>query len=184
MPFSPRDKESVVDSIKNSDVVVNLIGKYYETKHIVPTRRENGQLSRINYSYEDVHVTIPKMLAELSKEAGIAFIHVSSMSANLGSKSEWSRSKARGEIAVREANRDAVSHLPIALPCSDYLLQIIVRPATIFGPEDRFLNLIAESFARLPFAPLVHGGSTLCQPVYSVDVGKALMQIIHVSFYS
>ena len=35
-----------------SDIVVNLIGKYYETKHVVPTRREDGSLSRVNYSYE------------------------------------------------------------------------------------------------------------------------------------
>lgn len=52
IPFSPRDEESIIQSIKNSDVVINLIGKYYETKHLVPTRREDGSISRVNYSYE------------------------------------------------------------------------------------------------------------------------------------
>lgn len=59
IPFSPRDDESILECIKNSDVVINLIGKHYETQHIVPTRRADGKLSRTNYSFEDVNVTIP-----------------------------------------------------------------------------------------------------------------------------
>lgn len=52
----------------------------------------------------------------------------------------------------------------------------------MFGPEDRFLNWIGEATERLPFTPLVNGGSNLVQPVYSVDVGKALMAIVYVSW--
>merc|ERR1719453_823865 len=40
MPFSPRDDASIMETIRSSDVVINMIGKHYETKHIVPTRRE------------------------------------------------------------------------------------------------------------------------------------------------
>ena len=35
-----------------SDIVINLIGKHYETKHVVPTRRADGKISRINYTYD------------------------------------------------------------------------------------------------------------------------------------
>lgn len=163
MPFSPRDKESIYDAVKNSDVVINLIGKHYETKHIVPTRRADGNLSRVNYDFEEVNVTIPRVLAEISKEAGVSsFIHVSALSADLESKSRWSRTKAEGEIAVREAFPDS----------------IIVKPATIFGPEDRFLNWIAQTNHRFPFFPLLNNGQTLVQPIHSIDVGKALMAIV------
>jgi NADH dehydrogenase len=49
------------------------------------------------------------VLAEISKEAGVSsFIHVSALSADLESKSRWSRTKAEGEIAVREAFPDSV----------------------------------------------------------------------------
>lgn len=110
MPFSPRDRESIYDAVKKSDVVINLIGKHYETKHIVPTRRADGSLSRVNYDFEEVNVTIPRILAEISKEAGVeSFIHVSALSADLESKSKWSRTKAQGELAVREAFPEAVS---------------------------------------------------------------------------
>lgn len=78
MPFSTRDEESVRKSLANSDIVINLIGKHYETKHIVPTRRSNGEISRINYGFEEVNVDIPRNLARLAKEAGVtAFVHLS-----------------------------------------------------------------------------------------------------------
>jgi len=168
MAFSPRDDESIKAAIKNSDIVINMIGKHYETKHLVPTRREDGKLCRINYNFEEVHVDIPKRIAKLAKESGVKnFIHVSSLSADLESKSSWSRSKALGEIAVRDA-----------FPGS-----IIVRPSTVFGPEDRFLNWIADACERFPFFPLVNEGKTLVQPVYAHDVAKALMNIVYVSLF-
>ena len=78
MPFSTRDEGSVYNSLAHSDVVVNMIGKHYETKHIVPTRRADGTISRINYGMEEVNVTIPRMLARQAREAGVTcFIHLS-----------------------------------------------------------------------------------------------------------
>ena len=177
MPFSARDDASIVESIKRSDVVINLIGKHYETKHIVPTRRADGRLCRINYGFDEVHVDIARRIARLSKEAGVkSLIHVSALSADLDSKSAWSRTKAQGELAVREEFPEAV----------------IVKPATLFGHEDRFLNWIGESLKRLPkktliptrgviVFPLLNGGENLVQPVWSGDVAKAVSQIIFVS---
>lgn len=109
MPFSPRDEESIHAALANSDVVINLIGKRYETKHLIPTRRLNGKLSRINFDFEEVHESIPRTIARLAKQAGVAsFIHVSSLSADLESCSSWSRSKAKGDLAVREEFPEAV----------------------------------------------------------------------------
>ena len=65
-----------------------------------------------------------------------------------------------------------------------YVFQIIVRPATVFGAEDRFLNWIAEGSCRMPFFPLINDGNALVQPVYCGDVGKALMNITYVSHVS
>lgn len=142
---------------------MNLIGKHYETKHVVPTRRANGKLSRVNFSLEETHVTIPQVLAEVAKEAGVPnFIQVSALSADVKSISEWSRTKARGEEAVRKIYPDAV----------------IVKLNTVFGPEDRFLNIFAEVTKRLPFFPLINNGSNVVQPVYVNDVAKGLHEII------
>lgn len=59
-------------------------------------------------------------------------------------------------------------------------VQIIVRSATVFGPEDRFLNWIGETMSRIPVFPLINDGSALVQPVYAADVGKALFTIVEV----
>jgi NADH dehydrogenase (ubiquinone) 1 alpha subcomplex subunit 9 len=163
MPFSPRDRDSIRESLENSDIVINMIGKHYETKHLVPTRRADGSLSRVNYDFEEVNVTIPETIAEIAKEAGVkAFIHVSALSADKNSLSKWSRTKAEGEEAVRRKFPDA----------------IIVKPATVFGHEDRFLNWIAELNQRSKIFPLIDGGVNLVQPVHAEDVGRALMAII------
>ncbi len=98
-----------MESMRSSDVVVNFIGKHYETKHAIPTRRDDGRLSRVNYSFEDVHVIGAATIAELAKEAGVkSFIQISALSANEKSASNWSRTKAAGEIAVREKFPEAV----------------------------------------------------------------------------
>jgi NADH dehydrogenase (ubiquinone) 1 alpha subcomplex subunit 9 len=170
MPFSPRDEESIRESMRNSDVVINMIGKHYETKHIVPTRRADGTLSRVNYDFEEVHSTIPQTIARLAKEEGVrSFIHMSALSADLESQSNWSRTKAQGEVAVKQEFPEAT----------------IVKCATVFGPEDRFLNWIAEATDRLPFFPLIDNGSALVQPVHAVDVGLGLKAIVdnHVKYH-
>lgn len=110
MPYSPRDETSIMASIQNSDIVVNCIGKHYETKHLVPTRRANGKLSMVNYSFEEVNITIPQTIARLAKKAGVkAFIHVSALAADKTSDSRWARTKALGEAAVLKEFPEAVS---------------------------------------------------------------------------
>ena len=60
MPYSPRDLDTVKRAIEGSDIVINLIGKEYETSHYLP--------SLINYSWRDVHVTVPETIAKVSVE--------------------------------------------------------------------------------------------------------------------
>ena len=114
MPFHGRDDDSIRNAIKDSDVVINLIGKYYETKHIVKTRREDGTLSNINCSFEEVHTTLPAKIAKIAKECGVkSFIHLSALAANADSNSRWSRTKAAGEVAVRKEFPEAVRYFVI-----------------------------------------------------------------------
>ncbi len=63
-----------------------------------------------------MHVTVAETIAELAKEAGVkAFVHVSALSADLESESQWSQSKARGEIAVRNKFPEAVRFIVCVL---------------------------------------------------------------------
>eukprot|EP01031_Cornospumella_fuschlensis_P014536 gene14536-17751_t len=163
LPFNARDEASIYEAVKHSDIVVNMVGKHFETKHALPRKDAHGKTSRINYSFEEVHAEVPGRIARIAKEAGVqGFVQVSSLNAHDKSPSLWNQSKYHGELAVAREFPGAVC----------------VKLSTVFGPEDRFLNWLAEATMRLPAVPLVEGGSNLVQPVYAADVGKGIMEII------
>lgn len=67
VPYDLRDEESIRKSIQYSDIVINLVGRDWETK---------------NFSFDDVHVKGARTIARLAKEAGVEkFIHVSALNA-------------------------------------------------------------------------------------------------------
>lgn len=67
-PFDLRDEESILKCIKYSNVVINLIGRDWETK---------------NFTFDDVHVHGAKTLAKLCRQSGVErFIHMSCLNAN------------------------------------------------------------------------------------------------------
>lgn len=67
-PFQLRDEESIMKCIKYSNVVINLVGREWETRL---------------FSYDDVHVKGARTLARLAKKAGVErFIHLSALNAS------------------------------------------------------------------------------------------------------
>ncbi|KAG8438857.1 hypothetical protein GDO86_005155 [Hymenochirus boettgeri] len=149
MEWNSKDnKDATRKLLENSNVVINLIGKEWETK---------------NFSFEDVFVNIPRELALLAHEAGVEkFIHMSHLNADMKSPSKYLRNKAVGEEAVREVFPDA----------------IIMKPSEIYGREDRFFNHYANMrwFGGVPL--ISFGKKTVKQPVYVVDVAKAIVKAI------
>ncbi|XP_041114065.1 NADH dehydrogenase [ubiquinone] 1 alpha subcomplex subunit 9, mitochondrial-like [Polyodon spathula] len=149
LDWDARDKDSISRALAHSNVVINLVGREWETS---------------NYRFEDVYVNIPKEIARAAKEAGIEkFIHMSHLNADIRSSSKYLRTKAVGEEAVREEFPDA----------------IIMKPSEIYGREDRFFNHFANMrwFGRA--VPLIAmGKKTEKQPVYVVDVAKAIVNAI------
>ncbi|MDP9424361.1 MAG: complex I NDUFA9 subunit family protein [Pseudomonadota bacterium] len=106
---------------------------------------------------ELVHVHGAGKLAAAAKAAGAkAFVHVSAIGSDPESESEYGRTKGLGEQAVRSAFPGAT----------------IIRPSTVFGPEDNFTNRFA-SMARGPFLPVI-APRTRFQPVFVRDLGQAI----------
>mmetsp|Transcript_30949 Transcript_30949/g.66913 ORF Transcript_30949/g.66913 Transcript_30949/m.66913 type:complete len:279 (+) Transcript_30949:748-1584(+) len=153
----------MADLIADADVVVNLVGKYYDTKALENTDKFPYLHYKVNTSLAEANVTVPQTIAELCKEMQVDnLIHVSSAAANPNSSSEWARTKHQGEQAVLEA----------------YPWATIVRPTQMFGHEDKLLNWYANMASRLPVVPLVDGGHALTQPVWVDDVAKTINRII------
>lgn len=92
-------------------------------------------------------------------------VHTSALAADKYAISSWARSKALGEEAVRAEAPGAT----------------IVRPADVFGPEDRFLNLFAFLYRMLPRVPLVDGGMSSVQPLFVHDLAYGIHRIGTVS---
>lgn len=151
------DEESIYKAVKYSNVVINLVGRDWETK---------------NFPFKEVHVEGARRLARISREAGVEkFIHVSALNANPDPEplvyengSEFLRSKFDGENAVRDEFPDAT----------------IFRPSDIYGQEDRFLIYYAHIWRRtFRLMPLWHNGErTIKQPVFVSDVAQGILNAI------
>lgn len=144
MPFEFRDENSVRDCIRGSSVVINLIGKHFETP---------------NYKFHDVHVSCTRRLAEIAHEEGVShFVHVSTAVPINKCSSSWLASKIEGEAVVKDLFPNAT----------------IVRPTDMFGAEDRYLTRMAGNIWRLPLIPLANDGSSRVQPVSVNDVASVV----------
>ncbi|KAJ8612448.1 hypothetical protein CTAYLR_006583 [Chrysophaeum taylorii] len=163
--YSPRDEASIAAVIGRMSTVVNLEESYYESGNALPTRRGASwrSLSTVNYSFEELHVDTARKFAKAAREKGCeTFVHVSDLAADEASESRYAASKALGEKAVLE----------------EFPTATIIRPGVMFGHEDRFLNWFA-TMAQISggFVPLVEDGAALKQPVYVLDVAKAVAAI-------
>ncbi|XP_057691697.1 NADH dehydrogenase [ubiquinone] 1 alpha subcomplex subunit 9, mitochondrial isoform X1 [Corythoichthys intestinalis] len=149
MEWDARNKDSIKRALEHSNVVINLVGKEWETK---------------NYRFEDIFVGIPQQIAKATREAGITkLIHVSHLNADIRSSSKYLRNKAVGETAVRDEFPDA----------------IIMKPSEMFGREDRFFNYYANMRWFGKAIPLIGlGKKTVKQPVHVADVAKAIVSAI------
>lgn len=140
------DDAAVAAAVAGADAVVNLVGILYE--------KRRGDFTRI-------HVDAAARIARAAKAAGVArLVHMSALGADAKSDSDYARTKAEGEAAVRAAFPDAT----------------IFRPSVVFGPEDAFFNRFAGMTRFLPAIPMIGGGATQFQPVYVGDVADALFR--------
>ncbi|MGZ5099875.1 MAG: complex I NDUFA9 subunit family protein [Usitatibacter sp.] len=138
------DKASLQRAFEDMDAVVNLVGILH------PGR---------GYSFEKVHAELPRKVTEACLAAGVRrLLHMSALGASDDAPSDYLRSKARGEAAVRQS----AGILPFT----------ILRPSVIFGPDDRFVNLFATLARWFPVIPLA-GAKARFQPIWVEDVARA-----------
>jgi NADH dehydrogenase len=138
-----RFSDSVVRAVEGAETVINAVGI------LAP---EGAQ------TFEAVHVEGARRAAKAAREAGARrFVHISAIGADSQSQSRYAATKAKGEQAV-------LAEFPSA---------IILRPSIVFGPEDRFFNRFAALARVSPVLPLIGGGHTKFQPVFSGDLGEA-----------
>jgi NADH dehydrogenase (ubiquinone) 1 alpha subcomplex subunit 9 len=90
VPFemSIRDYAALETAIAGSNVVINLLGKPFETRR---------------FSFDQINVAFPRVVGALCAELGVdRLVHFSALGASPTAASKWLRTKALGELAVRE----------------------------------------------------------------------------------
>ena len=114
LEWNPKNFSELKDAIKNSDVVINLIGILFETR---------------KQKFYNIHSQIPETIAKICNESDVKkFIHVSAIGANENSKSLYQKSKYLGEInAFKNFNKT-----------------VVIRPSVVCGSEDNFTNLFSK----------------------------------------
>jgi len=112
--FNTKNFSEIENAIKNSDVVINLIGILYETR---------------KQKFTKIHSDIPDIVSKLcAKHKVKKFIQVSAIGSNKESKSAYQRSKFSGEEKS----------------LMNFKNTVILRPSVVCGPEDNFTNLFSK----------------------------------------
>ena len=112
--WNPKNFSELKDAIKNSDIVINLIGILYETR---------------KQKFYNIHADIPEAVAKICSKADVKkFIHVSAIGANENSKSLYQKSKYQGELKA----------------LNNFKKTVIIRPSVVCGTEDNFTNLFSK----------------------------------------
>jgi len=134
---------SLAPAIAGRDAVIHLVGIIHE----------KGE-----QTFDRMHRIAVENVVTAARDAGVRrLLHMSAMGTSADSPSEYSRSKAAGELAVRESPLDWT----------------IFRPSIIFGPGDGFVSLLAPIVEKNPlFIPVIGRGETRFQPVSVYDVAR------------
>ncbi|WP_287366272.1 complex I NDUFA9 subunit family protein [Thauera sp.] len=143
------DPDTLARLFAGADAVVSLVGVLHS---------RSGE--PYGPDFARAHVELPKKIVAACRGAGVKrLVHVSALGASGDGPSEYQRSKAAGEAAIRSTGAD--------------LDWVILRPSVIFGRDDRFLNMFADLAAVFPVLPLA-GASTRFQPVHVEDVAEVV----------
>ena len=121
--------------------------------HLVGIINEKGE-----QTFDRMHREATENVVAAARAAGVKrYLHMSAMGSSEDSPSEYGRTKAAGEKAVRASG----------------LNWTIFRPSIVFGPGDGFVSLLAPIVRSNPgFIPVIGPGTTKFQPVAISDVAR------------
>jgi uncharacterized protein YbjT (DUF2867 family) len=140
-------RESLARAFPARDAVVHLVG-------IIAEKGEQ--------TFDRMHRQAVENVLEIARASGVRrLLHMSAMGSAEDSPSEYGRSKAAGEKAVRDSGLDWT----------------VFRPSIIFGPGDGFVTLLAGIIRVNPiFIPVIGPGTTRFMPVSVYDVARVFAE--------
>ncbi len=141
------DPASLRGAMEGCEVVVNFVG-------IIVEVREG--------TFEKIHVQGVQNLLEEAKRAGVKrFIHISALGTSDKPASEYFRTKWKAEQIIK------TSGIPY----------VILRPSLVFGPEDKFFNML-KPMVYSPIVPVLGTGRTLFQPIWVENIASCIVKSV------
>ncbi|HYX21596.1 MAG TPA: complex I NDUFA9 subunit family protein [Thermoanaerobaculia bacterium] len=143
VPGDVLDRASLTAAARGREAVVHLVGIIHE---------KGAQ------TFDRVHREAAENAVTAAEAAGVSrYLHMSAMGSAADAPSEYGRTKAAGESAVRGSR----------------LAWTMFRPSIVFGPGDGFVSLLAPIVRYNPgFIPVIGAGTTRFQPVSIHDVAR------------
>jgi uncharacterized protein YbjT (DUF2867 family) len=142
------DPASLLSAVEGVDAVV----------HLVAIIAEHGE-----QTFDRVIRQGTTNVVTAAANAGVRrFIYVSALGAQDNPAYPYLVAKWRAEQAVRAAPIDWT----------------IVRPSIIFGPGDRFINVLADLIRKAPVVPVVGSGASKFQPIAIGDAADAIIRAL------
>jgi len=143
VPGDVLDRSSLERAINGRAAVIHLVGVI----------NEKG-----DQTFDRMHrETVETVVAAMGATGVRRLLHMSAMGTSEDAPSEYARTKAAGERAVRASGLDWT----------------IFRPSIVFGPGDGFVSLLAPIVRWNPgFIPVIGPGTTRFMPVSVYDVAR------------
>jgi len=134
-PGDLMDPDCLADGVKGCQAVIHLVGIIVE---------------KGRSTFERVHVQGTQDLVAAAARGEIRqFIHMSALGSRADAPSRYHQTKYRAEQIVIGSGMDWT----------------LFRPSVIFGPGDRFVNLLARIIQSSPVVPVIGRGETKIQPI-------------------
>lgn len=149
-PGDVTDLESYLPVVRGCDAVINLVGIIRE----FPAK---------GVTFERLHVEATACMVAAAQRGGVLrYLQMSAQGTRLDAVSDYHRTKWRGEELVRGSG----------------LNWTIFRPSLIFGPQDAFVNMLAEKLRLAPLLPVFGDGTYRLQPIHGDDVARCFAEAL------
>ena len=148
------EPESLRGKMAGCDAVIHLVG-------IIREFPQKGiTFKRLNFD-------ATKNIVDTARKEGIQrFLHMSVLGSRLNTKAKYHQTKYLAEEYVTGSGLDYT----------------IFRPSVIFGPEDEFINILANMIKRMPLFPVAGKGDYRLQPVALEDVSTGFINSLSSSY--
>ncbi len=151
--FNPYDADELARHLQEHDAAINLVGIL------------NERIFAGGRGFRRAHVELVETLINACIETGTRrLIHMSALNAGQG-ESQYLKTRGEAENMITDVARRG------------QLDTTIMRPSTIFGPDDSFLNRFATLLKISPALPLARPRARFA-PVYVGDVTDAFARVL------